>query len=156
MRLPWRRAWRGRREHLRELDGVLGPAHGVVEAEVPAVGGGALVGGDVRVGEEVDVDGSEDAGAVHVGGALEVGVRGGEPRRREQAGVDGYHVDAPVHGQRPRRLLRERLGQGVPQLQCRRDSSGQVSSVCLAIMDPFAQPIVVSQSWKVMIIRIST
>lgn len=112
--------WCGRREHLRELDCVLGAADGVVEAEVAAVGGGGLVGGDVRVGQEVDVDGDEDAAVVHVGGALEVGVRGGEPEPRgagEQAGVDGHHVDATVHGQRPRRLLRQRLGQGVPQLQ---------------------------------------
>ena len=125
----WWRSWCGRREHLRELDGVLGAADGVVEAEVAAVGGGGLVGGDVRVGQEVDVDGDEDAGVVHVGGALEVGVRGGEPGAGEQAGVDGHHVDATVHGQRPRRLLRERLGQGVPQLQERREGDKVRSSV---------------------------
>jgi hypothetical protein len=115
MRPPW---WRGGREHVRELDSVLRLAHSVVEAEVSSVRRGRLVCRDVRVGEDVDVDGDEDAVVVHVGGALEVRVRGGEARRRpgDEAGVDGHHVDAPVHGQRPRRLLRQRLGHCVPQL----------------------------------------
>jgi hypothetical protein len=80
----------------------------------------------VRVREEVDVDGDEDAVVVHVGGALEVRVRGGEPRPAgDEAGVDGHHVHATVHGQRPRRLLRQRLRQGVPQLQ----ETGSVSCI---------------------------
>jgi hypothetical protein len=43
-------------------------------------------------------------------------VRVGEPRPGDEAGVDGHHVHPSVHCQGPGRLLRQCLGQSVPEL----------------------------------------
>lgn len=63
---PCRREGSRRGEYLREFNGILGAADGMVEAEVTAIGRGAFEDANVGVDEELDVNRYEHTVLVHL------------------------------------------------------------------------------------------